>query len=298
MLDDLQAAGIRFVPSCAWNIFQFPWLADESVHDMLTRPDSKARPLLYRYVDALVARTKSRPGLLFWELGNEWNLAADHALKSGPGGRQMAGAGEPYGLQHDFTSAELISFNRGLAAHVRRMDPAHAVTSGYSRPVPSAWHLRRHPAWPGSSAPSSWQEDNLEQFEALFRDLHRDFDLVSVHLYNKPFAKDPARRQNELFGLKGADNAGLLDIYKREADHLGKPLFLGEFGDEDPSADQDPAAHFSHQVLKKVAGLSIPYSAIWVWEFHQKPDFDVEPGKGNALIQAIQQANQVLEVHP
>jgi hypothetical protein len=86
---------------------------------------------------------------------------------------------------------------------------------------------------------------------------------------------------------------------KKAADHIGKPLFVGEFGDD--HALTDGPNSFSARMLRKLVALRIPYSAVWVWEFYQwKPystydsaadNFSLEPGYTDQLVEKLKQAN-------
>ena len=77
MLDDCDRSGIRVIPSLAWNLAVFPDLANESLRDLVANPDSRSRALLREWSEEVVGRYRNRDTVLFWELGNEWNLYCD-----------------------------------------------------------------------------------------------------------------------------------------------------------------------------------------------------------------------------
>src|SRR5260370_11343900 len=79
MVDDLDAAGIRLVPSFVWNITQFPAPGHATLAPFLHNPDAASRRLLGQFLRDFIGRYKARQTILFYELGNEMNLLADLA---------------------------------------------------------------------------------------------------------------------------------------------------------------------------------------------------------------------------
>ena len=78
MMDALQARGIKIVPVFVWNLGQFPSMNDEGQVDaLLTNPNSRSWKLLGSYISEFAMRYRNYAGILFYELGNEFNLPAD-----------------------------------------------------------------------------------------------------------------------------------------------------------------------------------------------------------------------------
>jgi Cellulase (glycosyl hydrolase family 5)/Bacterial Ig domain len=283
MMADLQANGMRAVLTMVWNPSQFPAMTGETTQAMMRNPASKSYSLLSQYVTEIATRYRSHPALMFYELTNEMNLSADIDSVGYCRRGQPAPQCEPL---ENYTTDDLVAFTGRLAGLIRKIDPAHPISSGFSIPRMNAEGLRENPEWKaGKSAPA----DTREQFEHILRDANQAADVISVHLYgtenNRRFRSD--------------DAVTLLAEAKRAADHIGKPLFVGEFGD-DHALTAGPNS-FSARMLREIVALRIPYSAVWVWEFYQsKPNathdsaadnFSLEPGYTDQLIEKLKHAN-------
>lgn len=288
MLTDLSGSRIQIIPVIAWWIRQFPLACREGVTTFLTDEQSCSRQLFCRYVQDLVGRYKNHSAILFWEIGNEWNFDADLNLDQR---WEMSG--------NNFTTSQLISFTKKLGQRLREIDPTHLISSGFGGARRNAEHLRRQPEW--SSAGPDWTDDSLAEYAAHTADLHQGLDIISAHPYNFCENEDCSRRDNERFGLKGQDEAGLLDIVKAIADSSGKLLFLGEFGDNDPDLVDDPEGRFTQSVLRKIMELEIPFSVVWGWEFYQNAPYfiahdqrqNIEPGFTGFILERIKETNRL-----
>jgi hypothetical protein len=283
MMADLNADGVRAVLTMVWNPSQFPAMTGETIPSMMRNPESKSYSLLSQYVTELVTRYRSHPALMFYELTNEMNLSADIDSVGYCRRSQPAPQCEPLG---NYTTGDLVAFSKRLAGLIRKIDPSHAISSGFSVPRMNAQGLRENPEWKaGKTAPA----DTREQLEQILREANQAADVISVHLYST--------NNNKRFGSD--DAVTLLAEVKKAADHIGKPLFVGEIGD-DHALTSGPNS-FSARMLRKIVDLRIPYSAVWVWEFYQsKPyatydsaadNFSLEPGYTDQLIEKLKQAN-------
>lgn len=74
---DAEVLQVHLIPSLNWQIFLFPDLAGEPMHQMFASPSSKASKLLESYVTKFVTRYHNSSAVFAWELGNEYNLAID-----------------------------------------------------------------------------------------------------------------------------------------------------------------------------------------------------------------------------
>jgi hypothetical protein len=284
MMDDLHAHGIRAVLTLVWNPAQFPVMAKETVPTMLRDPKSKSYSLLSQYVTELVSRYRSHPATMFYELTNELNLGADLDLVNRC--RKERKIPQLCDAIGNYSTDDLIAFTNRLSGLIHTLDHVHPISSGFSVPRPNADGLRKKPEWQTGKLASA---DTLEQLRQYMSAVSQAADIISVHLYEN--------KSNRRFGLD--NSVDLLPILKQIADQIGKPLFVGEFGDPDaPSAKE---GSFSDRMLKKIAEMQIPYSAVWVWEFYQKNTrttrdnknntFSLEPGYTDYLIGRIRQAN-------
>jgi hypothetical protein len=182
----------------------------------------------------------------------------------------------------------MIAFTWRFSSLLKGLDPHRLVSSGFSVPRAEAEHLRRNPTWRGTR--ESWKPDSDKEFGKNIRDIHAGVDIISIHLYDAP--------RNRRFG--SSDALDLVDRAKAAADEAGKPLFIGEFGDPDPT--QAEPNSFVDRMLGKVATQRVPYAAVWVWEFYQRgtylthdnrhTSFSLEPGRTDYLIGRIRKYNE------
>lgn len=286
MMDDLDARGMQLVPVLMWNMAQFPAMSGETVADLIGEPGSASWRVLAEFTTEFVTRYRGRKTILFYELTNELNLAADldnvrRCDRSQQGkGCDVAGR---------FSTDEMIAFTGRFAGVIRKADSTRLISSGFSTPRGSAEHLRARPGWQAGGP--DWTPDSREQFAKNLTDIHAAVDIISLHLYDLP--------QNRRFG--STDTVDLLVTAKRVADQAGKPLFVGEFGDMEPRA-AGPGSYVD-RMLKKIGELRIPYSAVWAWEFYQRTPYltydnqhtayNLEPGYTDFLIDRIRAANLV-----
>jgi len=288
MMDDLEASGVRAVFTFIWNPVQFPAMTGETVHELLTDPESRSYRLAERYIREFIQRYKSREALLFYELTNELNLGADLDVVARCRKEQAPLLCEP---KANYTTEEMLVFMRRLAELIRGLDPWHPISSGFSVPRRSAEHLRAKPEWVTGN--TDFTLDSLEQFEKHLADIHEGVDVISVHLYPD--------EGNCRFGAADRRGTELLDIVKRAADKIGKPLFIGEFGEQGkPDSWTDS---FTVRMLERIAALKVPYSAVWAWQFYRKipyimqdnlhTSFSLEPGFTDVLIDRIRQTNEL-----
>lgn len=289
---DLESNKLQIVPTFVWQLGQFASMTREKSSDMIKNPNSKSYKLLEKYVTEFVERYKSRPLVYFYELTNELNLAADidEEKRCRESSLSNANACGPVG---NISTADMVSFTRRLAGHIRNLDNSRLISSGFAIPRGNAEHLRQTPEFvnPRTRKP----DDSVAEFKKNLRDIHEGLDIVSVHLYNQ--------RDNERFGVKGHQSAGLLAIIKQATDEMGKFLFVGEFADKNPTVSEDPTAPYTQAVLRTIAELKIPFSAPWCWEFyHRMPkpgdmgreDTSLEPGLTDLVISKIVAANKTL----
>jgi hypothetical protein len=287
LMDDLDKAGVKGIFTFIWNTDQFPLMTGETAHDLLSNPDSRSYRAAESYIAQFVERYRHRRTILFYELTNEMNLGADLDTVSRchkEEGKASCAA------KANYTTAEMIQFTRRLAALIRGLDPARPISSGFAVPRPSAEHLRARPEWRTGKA--DFTPDTLQQFQRHLGDIHQDLDLISVHLY--------PTEANRRFGTSDRRSTQLLEIVKQAADNIGKPLFIGEFGDSerlDGTADS-----YTVRALDRIVALDIPYSAVWAWQFYQKTPYttrdnqhtaySLEPGITDAAIYAIARTNE------
>jgi len=281
MMKDLARDRIKLIPTFVWNHSQFPAMTGETVGDLLRNPDSRAYRLLSEYVTEFVTRYGGSGSILFYELTNELNLDADLDT---PGRCRKEKPADLCSIRSGFTTDDAAEFVGRLSRLVKSIDRAALVSSGFAAPRPAAMHLSKHPELQGNKP--DWTRDSIEEMEGYIARVHKDVDIISVHLYEG----DDSKR----FGSD--DPVDLLVALKRAADKLGKPLFVGEFGESDIGT-AGPGS-FVDRMLDKLAALRVPYSAIWVWEYRQRDlsrsgadAYSVEPGHTDRVIEHLGRVN-------
>ncbi len=273
--------GVRLIPVINWNLYLFPDMANECVQDMLTNPDSRSRQYLWLYTHQLVSRYKDEPAVLFWELTNEMNLLADLEFMSPYGRSDLNPVHEGTAfmrLRRDhFTTEQMIPFLREWAQFIRQIDPNHLIGSGFSAPRSSAQHLRR------AAGKGDWTPDSEQEMQTYLRDTHPDpVDLISVHFYRK--------HDNLRFGNSDEDSAKVLDAFMRAAQRIGKPLYIGETGDDYAERPNTP---FLRDVLNRASEHNIPLTLIWDW-MSPGDAYDVNPERTPQVVQMMQETNRKL----
>jgi hypothetical protein len=284
MMADLHAAGICVVPVLAWNPVQFPTMASESISAMLTDPKSASWQLLERYVRDFIGHYSNSSSLLFYELTNELN---NHVDIDGAAVCSRKKSAENCAAVSNFSTDQMNAFTARFASLIRSLDSSHKISSGFSLPRPAAQHLRHHPQWLGRA---DWTPDSREELEENLRDIHRSVDIISVHLYPPNSTR---------LGLTAGAQYRIAEIVQAAAARIGKPLFIGEFGQTD--IRQAGPESFIARMTQEIPRLRVPFSAVWIWEFYQvAPDapyqsepssFSLEPGYTDSLIDGIRQAN-------
>jgi hypothetical protein len=291
MMADLRQNDIEIVPSLAFNSVQFPAMTGETTGDLFRNPNSRSWQLLSKYVTEFINRYRGKGLILFYELTNELNVSADIDLLGFCSKTQKPDA---CAVMSNFTTAELGAYTGRFSKLIKSLDPSALISSGFSVPRASAEHLRRHPATAGGKP--DWTQDSVDELTTNMGIIHQDLDIISVHIY-----------PGEELGRFGSPTAvDLITVVKRAADKLGKPLFVGEFGDK--NIKTAGADSFVDRTLDEITELHVPYSAVWVWEFYQrKPyltydnvatQYNLEPGYTDRVLSHLTQTNEKFGVYP
>ncbi|MEN8194002.1 MAG: Ig-like domain-containing protein [Bacteroidota bacterium] len=286
-IDELQANDIKLIPSMAWNLFQFPDYCAESITDFVTVPNSASYIKYKQFISDFVTRYKDSNVILFYEIGNEYNLHADLKHNTHPF------TGQPYSGQ--FTTYQLADFQKRTADYIRSLDSKGMVSSGNALPRTAAYHLMLQPQF--SPLDADWTPDNVDQFKEYIGILEEGVDIISGHMYNSDY--DGNRR----FGITDKNSAELLSYLEQASAEAGKLLFMGEFGDYDPMIQQDTTAQFTQNMFNKIVELNIPFSAPWIWDFYQYntyefTPFQIEQGFTDLIIEKYKEANVALGNDP
>ncbi|MBX9766980.1 MAG: cellulase family glycosylhydrolase [Bdellovibrionales bacterium] len=293
LFDEADRRGLKLVPSLIWNPPQIPALAGlengsgETVVDMMRNPHSRSYQLAEQWVRSFVARYKNRESVLFWEIGNEWNLSVD--LKTVQ--RCWADWGQGHEIcqpKGNYTTSDLIQFAERLRRAIKEEDQTRKISTGYGYPAPYAQNLRQAPEW--TSKPN-FSDDSQKQVEQYLSDINSNFEIVSVHHY-------PISRLMKL------RDRSLLQYVRDWAQRRGQELFVGEYGSPNGFAGTSNFTSSSYllQTLRDILALNIRWSAAWVYQFYQTDpsvpnEFNVEQGMTDVFLQGMRQHTFVMEPH-
>ncbi len=287
MMDALDRAGVRMVPTFFWEPSIFTALAHETTERTLRDPDSRSYRMLADYVTQFVERYRRRDTVLFYELTVELDGAAN-LDRTARCRLKYADAPETCAPVGNYTTNDVIAFTTRLASQIRTLDPTRPISSGFALTHRFDASLERAPEWRGKPA---WTADTREDVIGQTIDIHTGLDLISHHPFN-------GRRNNQRLGYSGKDDAGFVAVIKEAADRAGKKVYLGAFADQDPPATVEPRARFAENVLQQIVRLSIPYASAFAWELYYNPTRpwpeSLDPGVTDQAIAHIIAANRAL----
>ncbi|MHB9035519.1 MAG: cellulase family glycosylhydrolase [Armatimonadota bacterium] len=285
MFADLRRANVKIVPIIYWNVHLFPDMTGETLQDLMTNKDSRSRQYLDYYIQQLMTRYRDEECVLFWDLSNELNINADLGFLRPYGFFELndttVGTPPTRVRRDNYTTDQMIPFMRDMALLTKSFDPNHLISTGHAIQRQSSQHLRL------AKGKGDWTLDTPEEAEKYLRDTHPDpIDIITIHLYN--FYGD-----NLWFRIKDKDSAAMLRDFKQMADHIGKPIFLGEAGGQ---AFDDPTGAvpaFSRNVIKELVADDYPITTWWASSLENVVRF--EPDKTPQLNKLLLDAERQLK---
>lgn len=285
LLDNVVAAAeaheVGLIPSLFWHSACVPDLVGEPCNQW-GNPESKTIAFMRQYTSEVVRRYVGSRAIWAWELGNEYNLAADlpnaadHRPWVVPDRGTAAARSEADDLRHDMIVTAFTEFAR----EVRKHDPSRPITTGNSIPRPSAHHQRME---------LSWTPDSREEFiQNLIEVTPEPMDVISVHLY--------AHALHRRFGEEHVAHEDLLALSMEAAQRSRKALFVGEFGAGGNEVSAGPGSERGDNfaLLNAIERSAVPLAALWVFDFaHQAKDLSITPDNKRAyLLDALANANR------
>ena len=191
--------------------------SEEDLSGFLSNPKSSMRQKLNSYLDETINRYKNNKAIAMWEIANELTNLADLPQKKN-GEKQV-------------TMQVISDFYSDVTAKITSIDTLRLVNHGGS-------HLREHAY--GLANGKGWKErDSYSDHLSMYKMVNDDPNnkVIDIHYY--AVAED---------GYEIRDDAGYpfflnLKEYKKIADTLGKPLYLGEYAalpkDKTPNKKND-----------------------------------------------------------
>lgn len=293
MLTAADDRGIAVVPSLLFDIrllpdvFQRKSGKDEGLVGLMTA-GSETNALAVAYVTAMVGHAKNDPRVLCWEIGNEYNLEAD-----------LSTQGKPRDSKQIITSDQVRTFLIQIAKLIKSVDRKHLVVSGNSDMQPTAWHLRQamlahRTAVDPANYPMDSTKDTFDQYREIL-DFYNPpvFDMISVHY----FAPDASNTDAETPGWLFPDplHAVRLPWARTAAELIGKPLFVGAFGQPLTAATAQSPSWLADMLVRVAADMA-PLAAVWTWET-TTPDavaYSLSPTSAEPLVALLATSNQTI----
>ncbi|MBS5661617.1 MAG: cellulase family glycosylhydrolase [Clostridiales bacterium] len=212
---------IGIIAVLAWTThpFMHPFASFDlpmSFSEFIRREDTVGYQKLLEYVEAVVNRYKDSPAIWGWEIGNEYNLACDV---------------NPLYLQ----AADLAAFFYRVGARIRECDGTNRIIEhGNSQNRPGSYYLMQLQAkadsWPDYSVWSEEKQDHVMEYDtcdqmAGMMELYDNqyFSMCSTHLYNC----------TQVLGGKTVTLAEYVEFFVDVCKKMGKPLFVGEYCDDE-----------------------------------------------------------------
>ena len=273
MLQAADTSDIALIPSLLFNIHMLPQYvgksgtknsgsggSPETLAQYLT-PGTRSNDLALAYVSAFATRYQNDPRVLFWEIGNEYNLEAD--LSTRVNGRAPGDV---------VTSDQVQAFLTQIARRLHSLDKHHYVTSGNAEMRPSASHLRaamlagRLNGHTLDFAPD-WTSDSYADYcdmLALFNP--PAVDIISVHQY-PPEPDSILNPKGASWLIEDGEHALRFPWTQYAAESLHKPLFIGEVGQKLVSDGKEIDAPWLMDFLKRTQSSEAPLVALWSWEY-------------------------------
>lgn len=262
----------------------------ETYRDLIINLTSCTRGLIFQYARDFVTRYKNESQILFWELGNELNLAWDAcAYDKSPGAI--------------FSSTEGLQFLEDYAGMIRSIEPIRPINYGTSMPRLRAKHLASisggglncvsalNPKGDCDGLCDSIPYDSLTDTQEVLAQMYTNADIVSAHWYS---CSPPNGNYSWCQNINSTEP---VSIVKAAADLLSKPLYIGEFG---PST-----GHWSNQggvaggfpLISAMVTNNISLSTMWAFECpsHSQEEMPwcINPGDPNTQPQSYQTINQL-----
>jgi len=291
MLSAADRRGIAVVPSLLFNAHMIPdYLRssgkNQGLVDLFT-PGGSANHLAFQYVTTIVNRYKDDPRILFWEIGNEYNLEAD-----------LSSQWKRRPANETPTSNQVRDFLAAMATEIKRLDSHHPVTSGNADMRPYAWHIRQSMlAQRGRSDSLAWpmdyHKDSFDEYVQMLRFFNPPpLDIISVHEY--PLGKDAPD-----WLIADDSHAGMLPWSRRASERIGLPLFVGEFGATVYAAGKEQRVPWIEDCMAQLRRGVAPIAAVWTWEYNSndrlQDRYALSPSKTPNLANLLTQINHDLD---
>ncbi|QHI68835.1 sialate O-acetylesterase [Tichowtungia aerotolerans] len=217
-----EEVGVGLIPSVFWRMSTYPELIGET-RDQLANPNSDTWQFMSNYIHEVVGRYKDSPAIWGWEYGNEFNNMCDlpnwtTGLGTVIPQLGVVGPATEVNESNKFTYAIAEAAFGLFTQEVRKFDTHRFITTGNSRPRPSAWHNRMEGSW---TADSYSQAKEAHSWMAPTSSI----DMASFHVY--PYSMEDSNGDIDYAGASGVSD--ILQIYREFCDDQNQAMFVGEY---------------------------------------------------------------------
>lgn len=248
-----------------WYIPTEPYHSGEHVVD-LANPDSQSIKYQEMFVKAIINRYKTSPAIWGYEVGNEYNLAAD--LSNNVFHFTISDGNE---VKNHITTNELSEYYKIISNIIRREDPTRFITTGDALVRDAAYSLYQvtkdinysnHTSW--TTAALGWDYTGADDYKTMIKKFNvGEINVISTHIY-----KDAESMSN------------YISMYEDVARELKKPIYIGEFGG--PYTLEDVENLFSSEIAT-IKNSSVQLSSPWLCDsagrFLTESEFFIESKK-------------------
>ncbi len=258
MLSDADASGIGIVHVLLPDLSVLASLGQAPTAQAALRQGSPQNSAAVAYASGMASEFRDDARLLFWEIGDEYNRDADL---------------EDASIALKCSSDAVRQFLIQIARTIHAADRHHLVSSGCGDVRPDSWHLRQTALYhksSGASAPDNivgdtGAMDSFEQYAEMIRFYAPSpIDIVSVHL-NPPGeskVKWLIEDDEHAFRLPWIRQAASAFPSNPQGSVLGKPLFVGAFGQDWQSGAKSVEPAWTLDLLKRARSDAGPVLAL------------------------------------
>lgn len=202
VLDAAKEHGLGVVLSLFWRAATLSDLTNEDVEAGFATPGSATRTLAATVVDEFTTKFASHPAVAAWEIGNEYSLFAANGAT--PSVRVEEGTPASYTAPADvMTLSTMRNFYTFFETEIKKKDTTNRIIMT------------------GNGGPAGQIEKSLANYLTLLP-LDNPVDTWTMHKYAR----------NDFGNRAYADLYDTLTTIRKAALLAGKPLILGEFGQE------------------------------------------------------------------
>lgn len=273
LVDACRARGLKVIPSLGSMPGFWADLHREPKQAILD-PASKTHQSSYSYIREFVSRFKDDPTILMWELQNEVMHKADINQKGRPATNAALFTDKQQPnpemtFEDSLTWEMILRLYREQTAFIKKIDPNHLVTSGDC-------HVRYESTSRRDTFPNfKFRDDTFEEWVANNIASQEPLDVISYHL---AAVGEPKPRW-------GMIEREWMPILFEKSVASGKPVYLGEFGQDRPHIGQDRDAKPLREFIDIAENAGVSLIALWAWHFPWQPERTFTSSDAPALVE-------------